>query len=600
MACNTVAHDGRTAPPRTQIAADDAEAVVATPVDAGRDSAAAAIVDNEAPLPWGTRPPKDGVLFPIVDGMCIHGLVYALESGPLFAYGSSRGAFTRGGATTTAPITQDGLEPQPNVGFGATFDFWAVKAMGGRFPDRLWAIVDVSSRMATTSDLRAGTAKPGEWKVLLDSGATFGDAGNMAQIGVPLRNFARPLALEDGSTLIPEESTIRTATDVTSSFSFRLLSPAGALVPNAKVPGADLAKIAMKADEIGRDGAPSIVRVSGGEILGVRIETTPKLVRWSPSKQVDDLKIPTAKPVAMNDQWPTTRILAGKNRAFVQVGSELFVYEGDKIEKAKVSPKLTAGHTWTVGGDDALYVVLTSKTLLVENTKGEITEEPLPAAGKLHVGPDGGALWLVSGRDRELYRRTTKGWEPVPLPPPPFGNSLRGPLTIDSIKTFADGDVFVNARRVEKGWGWRDPEPYRVVYRTKRPKQVLRCQDVRNEGTGKGLFSWPPAAEETCATPFVVIMREDVKVPPKAYPNIAAKLRGKTEYGDKITLVSFEGRSSMNLGIPMADVAKARSLATHLSKALDIRADVVCGRPDGVVQQIEYDVAKGTLVSAEK
>lgn len=602
-ACNTVAHDGRSAPPRTQIAADEAGsgATTASAADAGGEGgAAAAIAENEAPLPWGTRAPKDGVLFPIVDGMCIHGEIYALENGPLFAYGSSRGAYSRGGATTTAFIRDDGLEPQPNVGFGATFDFWAVRALGGRYPDRMWALVDVSSRMVSAGELRAGTSKANEWKVLIDSGTKLGDAGNMAQMDVPLRNFAAPLLLDDGSVLLPEETSVRRTAGETTTHSFRLLSASGALVPNAKVPGADLAKLAADADS-SIDGVTGIVQMSG-EVLGVKAEPTAKLIRWSPSKAVDDLKIPLAKPYVVSLRpgipSPVVRIASGKKRAFVQVGSEMFVYDGEKIEKAKVTPKLTGAFTWTVGDGDALYVALASKTLVVESAKGELTEEPMPAAGKLHASAHGGALWLTSDRDRQLHRRTAKGWEAVPLPPPPFGNALRGPVAVESIKIFGD-DVFVNARRVEKGWGWRDPEPYRVVYRTKRPKQVMRCQDVRNDGTGKGLFSWPPAAEETCTAPFVVIMREDIKTPPKTYPNVAAKLRGKTEYGDKLTFVSFEGRASMNLGIPMTDVAKARAMATHLSKSLDIRADVVCGRPEAV-QQVEYDVVKGTPVVAEK
>ena len=104
-----------------------------------------------------------------------------------------------------------------------------------------------------------------------------------------------------------------------------------------------------------------------------------------------------------------------------------------------------------------------------------------------------------------------------------------------------------------------------------------------------------PAAEDTCTTPFVVVMREETKAPAKTYPNLAATLRGKTEFGDKLSLVSFEGRGSLNLGIPMTDTEKARTLAKNLSKSLDLRADVVCGRPTTTVRVLDYDVAKGTF-----
>lgn len=47
----------------------------------------------------------------------------------------------------------------------------------------------------------------------------------------------------------------------------------------------------------------------------------------------------------------------------------------------------------------------------------------------------------------------------------------------------------------------------------------------------------------------------------------------------------------------MSDTAKAKALATHLSKSLDIRADVACGRP-AATRTLTLDVAKGTFSAA--
>jgi hypothetical protein len=589
--CKSLAvEDGKGAGMRAPIRADEKRdaSILAAP-DAAHS--AEPVVVAEPPLPWGTRPPKDGALFPVVDGMCIHGEVFALENGPLFAYGSAHGAYSRGGATTTARIADDGLEPQPNVGFGDTFQFWGVKAIGGHYPDRLWAIVDVSSRMVEASELRVGTAKAEEWKVAVDSGAKSGDAGNAAVIGTPLRDFGKPLAMPDGSTLVPEMVVVRDATGAeTPSFAFRLLSASGALVAKPKVPGADLAKIAFGSR--GGLSAEGIVALASGEVVGVRKSgDTAKLVRWSPAQPVDDLPLKAAKTFAS--------IRSGKNRAFVQLDAGLFVYDGTKVEPAKLTPKLASGFTWAVGENDTLYVALPGKTLLVETTQGTVTEEPMPAFGRLQASAASGTLWLVSDHEHQLHRRTMTGasgaWEPVALPAPPFGNALRGPSTIEAVQILGADDVFVNTRRFEKGWGWAQPEPYRAIYRTKRPKQVLRCQDVRGEGTGRGVYAWPPAADDPCTTPFVVVMREETKEPAKTYPGLAARLRGKTEYGDKLAFVSFEGRGGLNLGIPMSDTELARKLATYLSRSLDIRADVVCGRPQPT-RQLDYDVAKGTLL----
>jgi hypothetical protein len=237
--------------------------------------------------------------------------------------------------------------------------------------------------------------------------------------------------------------------------------------------------------------------------------------------------------------------------------------------------------------------------LLEEKRSGETREEPLPAAGAL-VGLERGAFWLVApgkgdrGSDA-LFRRTQGTWEPVPLPEPPFGNDLRGPLHVEGVVAVAPDDVYVNVRRVEKGFGWRAPEPFRVIYRTKRPREVMRCRDTRDNGsTGRGLHPWPPAADATCKAPVVVLLADTTPSPPKDYPSLRAKLRGKTELGDTITFVSFEARGSSNLAALATSVEKARALATSVSKALDLRAEVVCGVPTPT-RTFTYDVAKGTF-----
>lgn len=588
-ACKSLAADDGKPAIRPPIAADSR--TVSSSALPPRDAEAAPPVTlaPEAPLAWGTRPPRDGVLFPIVDGMCIHGEIFALENGALFAYGSSHGAYSRGGTTTVVRVGDDGLEPQANVGFGATFDFWGVKSIGGHYPDRLWAVVDVSSRMVEAAELRVGTAKATDWKVALYSGTKPGDAGNAAVRGAPARDLGQPILLPDGSTLVPERSVVQDDVGMEkASFAFRMLSPAGALVAKPKVPGADLAAIAFTRPDGRGDG---VAALANGEVVGARVDgEAAKLVRWSPTQPVSDLPLKVTKG--------SVTLRAGKNRAFVQVDGQLFVYASGKVEPVKLAPKLASGFTWTVGADDSLYVALPSKTLLVETAQGTVTEEAMPVFGVLLGAVTSSTVWLLSDHAHQLHRRTSSGgsasWEPVTLPAPPFGNTLRGPVTIEAVQIFGTDDVFVNTRRFEKGWGWAQPEPYRAIYRTKRPKQVLRCQDVRGEGTGRGVYTWPPDAGDACTTPFVVVVREEAKEPAKTYPGIAQKLRGKTEYGTKLALVSFEGRGGLNLGIPMTDIELARKLATYLSRSLDIRADVVCGRPDAI-RQLDYDVAKGTL-----
>ncbi len=544
-------------------------------------SDASAKAPTEAPLDWGTRADTTGPLYPIVDGMCIHGTIFQLENGAVFAYGMTQGPWSRGGATTAQLVAEEGLAPMPNEGFGKAFDFWAPSWMGGRAPDKLWAIVDVSSRIVSVTDFYTGGIRVADWKLLLPSGARFGDAGNAPTQEVPFRRLGKPIPWGEGSYAFPEGTTVRTSQSDKETFAFRVLGPDGAWVRSPKVPNADLAELALGA---------SVVRLGNGEVLGLARGSGTKLVRWSPSKAVADLPLP-------KQGKPPVKLLGGKSRAYVEIDGELFAYDGDTISPVKVAPRLLRGMTWAIGHDDALHVVLPSGVALKESTDGTVTEETLPAVGILY-GLAKDAPWLlVAGKGAQgsdmLYRKTAGHWEPVPIPAPPFGSELRGPLRVEDVIVSSSDDVMVNVRRIEKGSGWKDPEPFRAIYRTKRPREVLRCQDTRG-ATGVGLHSWPPAADDTCKTPVVTLLADTTPKPPKDYPNLRAKLRGKVELGETITLVNFQGQGRSNLAALVPDMAKAKALATLVSKGLDLRAEVVCGKPTPT-RTFTFDVAKGTF-----
>ena len=551
-------------------------AATATPI-----SDASAKAPTEAPLDWGTRADTTGPLYPIVDGMCIHGTIFQLENGAVFAYGMTQGPWSRGGATTAELVADEGLAPMPNEGFGKAFEFWAPTSMGGRAPDKLWAIVDVSSRMVSVTDFYTGGIRVADWKLLLPSGARFGDAGNSPTGNVPYRRLGKPIPWGEGSYAFPEGATVRTTQTDKETYSFRVLGPDGAWVRSPKVPNADLAELAF---------GSLVVRLGNGEVLGTSAQPGAKLVRWSPSKAVADLPLP--KPAKQS-----VKLVGGKSRAYLEIDGAIFVYEGDTLAPVKVAPRLVRGMTWAIGHDDALHVVLPSGVALKESTDGTVTEETLPAAGILY-GLAKDAPWLlVAGKGAQgsdaLYRKTSGHWEPVPIPPPPFGSELRGPLRVEDLIVSSADDVLVNVRRIEKGSGWKDPEPFRAIYRTKRPREVLRCQDTRGS-TGVGLHSWPPAADDTCKTPVVTILADTTPKPPKDYPNLRAKLRGKADLGDTITFVNFQGQGRSNLAALMPDMAKAKALAMLVSKGLDLRAEVVCGKPTPT-RTFTFDVAKGTF-----
>lgn len=546
-------------------------------------SAAPASPVVEGPLDWGTRPSGSGPLYAIADGMCIHGKVFPLENGAVFAYGMNQGPWSRGGATTAELVGDEGLLPLADEGFGKAFGFWAPASIGGRAPDKLWAVVDVSSRMVGASDFYTGGLKATDWKILMPSGAQFGDAGNQRSGNTPVLQLFAAGGYGSGRSLFAVRAEVVTPGGGDEKWSFRVLGEDGAWVASAKVPGADLAQVAARG---------TFVRLASGEVVGIGGASSNKLVRWSPAKAVDDLAFP--RPVKSS-----AKLAGGSTRAILEIDGSLYVYDGEKLAPSKVTPKLAPGFTYSVAPDDTLYVVLPSRTLLKEAVDGTVTEETLPEAGSL-AGLERGAFWLVAPGKGErgsdaLFRRVSGKWEAVSLPPPPFGNELRGPMKIEGVVAVSADDVYVNVRRVEKGDGWKTPEPFRVIYRTKKPREIMRCRDTRDNGsTGVGLHSWPPAADATCRSPVVVVLADGAAKPPKDYPNLRAKLKGKSDLGESLTFVNFDARGTSNLAVLASDFGKAKSLAALVSKSLDLRAEVVCGKPTAT-RTFTFDVARGTF-----
>lgn len=547
------------------------------------------------PLDWGTRPPESGVLFPIVDGMCIHGRVFALDDGtPIFVYGQGQGVWSRGFRATAVVVGPRGVAPERGQGFGDPLS-GSLEVIGG--PDRahMFAIIDMTSRMLSASQLSVG-GEGTKWSVAVRSGNDWvGDDVELARKDPSVKIHGSPIPLGGGRYLVPEQYAMPRADSVeveAPHYRFRQIEPDGKVVTTGKLPEADLAKRAF-------EGAA--VALPNGDVIGAFVDDK-KLVRWSPRKPVDDLPLPPATPRRGDAESGHRKAVAGKGRAAIELAGRLYVYAYDteRVSVAKVSP-LPAGADWTLLPDDSVLAVDPKGGTKREAVDGTVIDGTAPAAAPLRFFADKGEVWLVlrgkgpRGSDA-LHRLTGESWEPVPLPEPPFGNDTRSKLEVEGVTIASKGDVFVNVRRVEKGLGWSTTEPYRAIYRTKRPDEVLRCMDVRHDDTGTGLWSWPPNADASCKTPVVTVLTEAGKTPAKDYPNVRAALRGKTTWGDTLTFMNVEGRGYMNLVVAMDDVAKAKALATHLSKSLDLRADVVCGKP-APVRTLTFDVAKGTFAT---
>ena len=295
--------------------------------------------------------------------------------------------------------------------------------IGGHYPDHLWAIVDVSSRMVQASELRVGTAKAEEWKVADRQRHQVRRRRQRSRdrhAAPRLRQAARDARRVDARARDDRRARRRRRRD--RSFAFRLLSPSGALVAKPKVPGADLAKIAFGFR--GGVSAEGIVALASGEVLGVRKSgDAAKLVRWSPAQPVDDLPLKGTKSDASLPGREKQGFRAARRRRSSSTTAPRSSPRSSRRSSHPASPGRSARTTRSTSRSP-------NKTLLVETAQGTVTEEPMPAFGGLQASAASSTLWLVSDHERQLHRRTKTGlrrWEPVALPAPPFGNALRGP-----------------------------------------------------------------------------------------------------------------------------------------------------------------------------
>lgn len=543
----------------------------------------------DAPLDWGTRPSGDGPLYAIVDGMCVFAEIYPVTNGAVFAYGNGQylnyeTSFPT--SITTAFVDADGITPDPGRGFGAAISDpgGRLATIGGTYPEHLYAAIDYTSRAVFLRELRVGSAKATSWRSVAGSRLPTGE--NLPSLFVAASD---PIDWNDGTylfatTTAPMSTGMPDADEPRPTYAFQVLSRDLTLVPQSKVPGGDLAEAMFGSRLVRR-----IVRLPSGEVAGLGFHEKKKLVRWSPTRPIDDVPFPV---VPKTDP----KFRAGKSRVVVQLDDALYVYAGAAFTASKLNAKLPKGFAWTVGPDDEIVTVGPSGAVLEESTTGAVREDSLPFAATFDDVPSGIGWGLAAGKGKNgsdaLVRKVAGRWEVVELPAPPFGSDRRGPLKVASIVARDATDVFVVVQRSETGFGWKKPASFRVVYRTRRPREVLRCQDVRNSWTGSGTHRWAPAATDTCTTPLVVASFGPAV--DKDPTTIATHLRGKTQFGETLPLVTFEGRGMRNLGIATTDMAKAKALAAQLSE-LDLRPEIACGKPTPV-KTVSIHVPTGTLV----
>jgi hypothetical protein len=129
---------------------------------------------------------------------------------------------------------------------------------------------------------------------------------------------------------------------------------------------------------------------------------------------------------------------------------ELWFYNGETLDPAKLNSRIKSVFSWDIGPKDELWVVQTDGTLLTELASGEVTESTLPEPGK-HVCDQGGNEWLL-GTSGVPYRRTESGWQALPIPASAW-SSTGGPILIRDIFALRNQAILLAWRREQSPRG---------------------------------------------------------------------------------------------------------------------------------------------------
>lgn len=213
-------------------------------------------------------------------------------------------------------------------------------------------------------------------------------------------------------------------------------------------------------------------------------------------------------------------------------------------------------------------------------------------------GPEGAQVvmpWAYTKKGL-VWRHDGSGWVKQTLPPPAFGTSTA--RSISSFVVVPSGEAAFVVGYQEKGRGWRTPVQYHALVRSQRPAETFRCNEPDPENlevsSGSGYTSWPPLADETCTTPFVVLSRRSKANPPpqKDWPTIRSAMKGNEALGATIELVEVEAGGRTYLGTSTKTLAEALLLLDTVAKATPIRGEIVCARPTPTIS-FTVDVATG-------
>lgn len=606
--CKTTSTETATMPsakpvPKAESTTADASTMARAPVEAGPSS--------EAPLAWGTRPPENGPLYPVVDGMCVHAEVWRLDDGgALFTYGNGLGPWTRGSSTTIARFVDSGLDTsasvtrfgkRPSLGPDSELELAPLAAMGA-WPEPL-VLYSNDQGGARTRDF------PSVWKHGADGWSVVASYAEPRQ-----PSYGRPVVFK-GHAILARGPGSDEGQDSEQGIAVRAEPLISGAAPLPDVGLLSRAKAWPRTLAASDDAIYLLFSEEGSAATRVRAWRDGK-VRELPVAN-GDVSVVTAKP--------TLHLMVDKRK--------LLRLDGDAL--VDVTPKTALGWQMravsvSTGGDAWILLKKGTEEKVVVAKKGEVSELALPepslparkeavmhwpTAGALLAGADVDDVW-VSARGGILYHREGGAFRVVDMPKPPFATT--GHYLAQAIVVAAKGDVYVNAGYAEKGMGWRTSERYRAILRSKRPAEVLRCNEPHQgweSASGGGFMSFPPIADDGCREPFAVLLRTAYRSGKETsyvfersgdFPSVRVAIKEALgadagASAPAVTeLVELDSGTQRYLGAKVPSVAAGRALAASVAKkvrgGVETRPEIVCGSPPKVERVIRVDTATGKVI----
>lgn len=566
IGCSYAGHRGG---PSDKPSASAASTALPPPTERAPSGHLVAAPSAAPPATWSTRTWDDpaATLFPLVDGDCGNLEPWSLADGPLVSYGDRYEA-AGGGRVHLARVYDAGVDPSGafDLGFepaapGATGPArGSILAVGGHGTSGAWVVSEYAGRTLSSVALRA--RRDDAWETLLSPNMARHQASGYGEDGVAF--------VESGSGGGAKKVRV-----------VRLAGTAPSL-PELVLADADFVRLRT---------FPGGMAVLSRSAVGTAL-------RIFDGTAVRTVKVPSGDPFYELFALAPDAIFANSRAGlFRVVGDELTLTKLAADPRAPVEDVVRSpgGDVWAIRTDGIRVAkrdgsvearplpepfARTKGMLDLIGAKGETREEP----GHLVGGVESDDPWTV-GDSGKLYHWAAGAWTAVALPRPPFFPEASYHAT--RVMVAAKGDAFVVATSSAIPPGGKVPSTFHALLRTRRPAQTFRCderpkaQALLGPTSQHGFRSWPPAAMDACATPFVVAFGPHEGAAGADYPKLAAAV---LPLGKKLAVVDFEVDGATWVGFAAPKVPLARELAVRAAQALGSRAEVVCGSPAHVLR----------------